>query len=703
MDANKDTPADGSDDDAILAEVQKRFQLCEDSERQNRADALSDLKFLSGDQWPEQARRNRTADRQPCLTINKTLAFLHQITNDQRQNRPSIKVHPVDDDADVDTAEVMQGLIRHIEYASNADVAYDTAVNSAAAIGFGYFRIVTDYADDDSFDQDIRFQRIRNAFTVYLDPHSQEPDGSDAEFAIIYDDVSRAEFKRLYPDADASSISSFGPGDGASPWISEDSVRIAEYYRVEHDAATLVRLSNGESGWEDQLLGLPQGVSIVKTRQSSRRKVSWYKVTATDVLGRKEIPCKWIPVFPVYGEEIDIDGRVIRSGLVRTAKDPAQMYNFWMTAATEEVSLRPKAPYIGAVGQFEGRENEWAQANVRSMPYLEYVPKSVGGHPAPPPSRQPMADVPVGVLQMAMHASDDIKACTGIFDASLGARSNETSGRAIVARQRQGDVSNFHFADNLNRTIRHAGRCLMQMIPRIYDTERVVRIMGEDQSLSHAPVNKPMESPEADEKTGTIKRVLNDLTVGTYDVTVSAGPSYSTLRQEAADAMIQFGQSWPKLMDIAGDKVVQSMDWPGAEEIAERIARTIPPEIRDDPEDGQQQQPMPPQVQQFIQQAQAHIQQLEHALQESQSGIDKERVKAQSAENVARINAESRQDVEEIKGWIAMLVQHMQPPPMLDAAVASDQGPRLEGLSVSGSPNTAPTPGPAPEQAQMGQ
>lgn len=703
MHANKDVPADGSDDDAILAEVQKRFQICEDDQRKNRAEALSDLKFLAGDQWPEQSRINRTADNQPCLTINKTLAFLHQITNDQRQNRPSIKVHPVDDDADVDTAEVMQGLIRHIEYASNADVAYDTAVNSAAAIGFGYFRLVTDYADDDSFDQDIRFQRIRNAFTVYLDPHSQEPDGSDAEFAILYEDVSRDEFQRLYPDADASSIRSFGPGVGASPWISEDSVRIADYYRVEHEGVTLVRLSNGESVWKDQMLGLPPGVSIVKTRQSSRRKVCWYKVTATDVLERKEIPCKWIPVFPVYGEEIDIDGRVIRSGLVRPAKDPAQMYNFWMTAATEEVSLRPKAPYIGAVGQFEGREVEWAQANVRSMPFLEYVPKSVGGQPAPPPSRQPMADVPVGVLQMAMHASDDIKACTGIFDASLGARGNETSGRAIVARQRQGDVSNFHFADNLNRTIRHAGRCLMQMIPRIYDTERVVRIMGEDQSLSHAPVNKPMESPEVDEKTGAIKRVLNDLTVGTYDVTVSAGPSYSTLRQEAADAMIQFGQSWPKLMDIAGDKVVQSMDWPGAEEIAERIARTIPPEIRDDPENGQQQQPLPPQVQQFIQQAQAHIQQLEQALQESQSGIDKERVKAQSAENVARINAESRQDVEEIKGWIAMLVQHMQPPPMLDAAVASDQGPQDEGLSFSGAPNTAPTPGPAPEQAQMGQ
>lgn len=696
------TQADGGDNDALLSEVLKRFQLCADAEHQNRSDALDDLKFLSGDQWPENAKRNRIADRQPCLTINKTLAFLHQVTNDQRQNRPSIKVHPVDDGADVEIAEVIQGIIRHIEYSSGADAAYDTAVNNAAAIGFGYFRIITDYAGDDTFDQEIRFQRIRNPFTVYFDPHSQEPDGSDAKFAILSVDISREDFQREYPDAEASGIDSYGMGDGESPWISDDSIRVAEYYRVEHEPATLVRLSNGETGWHDQLLSMPPGVVVTQQRKSSRSKVCWYKVTAVDVLERAEIPCKWIPVFPVYGEEIDIEGKVIRSGLVRAAKDPAQMYNFWMTSATEEVSLRPKSPYIGAEGQFEGHEAEWSQANIRNRPFLEYKPKTVSGQMAPPPSRQPMADVPAGVLQMAMHASDDIKACTGIFDASLGARGNETSGRAIVARQRQGDVSNFHFADNLNRTLRHVGRCLLQMIPRVYDTERVVRILGEDEKISHVTVNKPIAQPEVDEKTGAIKTVMNDLTVGTYDVTISSGPSYSTLRQEAADAMIQFGQSWPKLMDIAGDKVVQAMDWPGAEDIAERIARTIPPEIRDDSNEGSQ-QPLPPQVQQFVQQAQAQIQQLQQALQEAQSGIDKERIKAQSAENVARINAESRSDVEEIKGWIAMLIQHMQPPPILNAAILENEATPDDGLPASGAPNIAPASGPMQNPAQTGQ
>lgn len=659
-----------SSDEELLAEVRERLQLCIDAEQRNRQDALDDLRFVAGDQWPENVKRQRTVDGRPCLTVNKLPTFLHQVTNDQRQNRPSIKVHPVDDGADVETAEVIQGLIRHIEYSSNADIAYDTAVNSAAAIGFGYFRLTTDYESESSFDQEIRYKRIRNPFTVYLDPSSQEPDGSDARFAIITTEVPKDEFKREYPDASASSMMQRGTGDIGRNWISDDMVRVAEYYRYESEAATLIRLSNGETGWKDQLIELPEGVTIVKERESTRKKVCWYKVNGVDVFESAEIPCDWIPVFPVYGDELDIEGKVIRSGLVRHAKDPSQMYNFWMTSATEEIGLRPKAPYIGAEGQFEGHEAEWAQANIRSYPYLEYKPTTVDGQLAPAPQRQPMIDIPTGVLQMAMHAADNIKSTTGIFDASLGAKGNETSGRAIVARQREGDVANFHYSDNLTRTIRHVGRCILSMIPRIYDAERVVRILGEDETVATARVNQPLAQPEVDEKSGAIKTVLNDLTIGKYDVTVTAGPSYSTLRQEAADAMIQFGQSWPKLMDIAGDKVVKAMDWPGAEEIAERIEKTIPPEIRGSEEDQQPQ--IPPEIQQHLQQADAYIKQLEQALQEAQSGIDKVKIQTESQERIAAMNNTAKMDVEELKGMIAILIEKMQPPPMLAADVAQD-------------------------------
>lgn len=598
----------------------------------------------------------------------------------------------------------MQGLIRHIEYSSNADVAYDTAVSSAAAVGFGFFRLVTEY-EGDSFDQCIKFRRIRNPFTVHLDPASEEPDGSDMRFAIISTKAPKDEFRRLYPTAEAGT-ETLGRRDGMSQWLWNDFVRVAEYYRVEHVKGTLVQLTNGETGWKDKLLELPQGVAIARERPAHRKEVWWYKVTGCDVLERAQIPCDWIPVFPVWGDELDIDGRVIRSGLVRNAKDPARMYNHWMTSATEEVSMRPKTPFIGAEGQFDGHEAKWAQANTRTFAYLEYNPVAANGMVAPPPQRQAMSDVPVGVLQMARHASDDIKATTGIFDASLGSQGNEKSGRAILARQKEGDNANFHFSDNLARTLRHAGRCLVSMIPRIYDAERVVRVMGQDEQIKSVTINGPAPAGDDDQ---AAKTALHDLTVGTYDITVSAGPSYSTLRQEAAEAMIQFGQSWPKLMDVAGDKVVKAMDWPGADDIAERIARTIPPEIRGDEDDEQQQGmvmtpqgPIPPeQAAQVMGQMKQAIDQMQAELQEAKAGLDRERIKATSAEEVARIRADALRDVEELRGAVEMLKAQMQPPPALAAAA-------LDGLHIdtpsdhAGNTESRPAPSPSADQAQEG-
>lgn len=675
-------------DDEIIAEANARRARCLAFEADNLRDARDDFRKLAGHHWPEEAIRQREVERRPCITINKLPAFLHNVTNDQRQNKLGIKVHPVDDGADIDTAEVLQGIIRHIEYASGADATYDTAAFHAAACGFGFFRIRTDYEREDSFDQTALFERFRNPFSVHIDPDSKEPDGSDQAFCFVDGTISRSDVKRTHPNASAAqSLETDGTDDAM--------LLCSEYYRIEQEPATLVRLSNGETGWKDDLLELPLGVVIADERKSFRRRVMWRKlvasdtvdrggsgkpgqsVTFTDVLETAEIPCRWIPVFPVYGEEIEIDGKVVRSGLIRNAKGPSVMYDYWMTAATEEVTLRPKTPYIGAEGQFEGHERKWQHANVQTFAYLEYKPKTIGGSLAPPPQRQPMADVPVGVLQMAMHAADEIKATTGIFDSSLGARGTATSGVQEREQKRQGNVANFHFSDNLTRAVRHAGRCLVDMIPRIYDSERVVRILGDDEEVSHATINKPLAAPEMDEKTGAIRTVLNDLTVGTYDVTVTAGASYSTQRQEAADAMVSFGTSWPKLMDVAGDKVVKAMDWPGADEIAERIKRTIPQELLGD-EDGEQQPQIPPQVLQIVQQAQQHIQQLESELADAKSGIEKARISAASAENVARINADSRQDVEELKGWIQMLVQNMQPPTSLNAAAMTPQDQQQE-------------------------
>lgn len=672
-------------DDDILSEARERLALCVRLDNDNRQQAIEDFRFLAGEQWPAEMSRLREVEGRPKLTINKLPASVHQVVNDQRMNRPSIKVHPVDGGADVDTASVIQGMIKYIEYNSNADVCYDTSVAHASIGGVGYFRLGRDYESSDSFDQEIKFRRVQNPFTVYMDPFSTEPDGSDQRFCFVTEMMSRKEFERSYPKATTSGESlSVGSGDTATVWISDDSIRVAEYYRIKSVADTLYRLTDGRDVFKSQM----QPGDVVATgedgekkeRPSERSTVEWFKITGREVLERTEIPCKWIPVFPVYGDEHIVDGKIVRCGMIRFARDPQRMYNFWLTSATEEVSLRPKAPFIGAVGQFETAKKDWKQANKRSLPFVEYDPVEVGGNLAPPPHRSPMTDVPTGVLAMAMHASDNIKAVLGIFDASLGAQGNETSGRAITARQREGDVGNMHFADNLARTIRHAGRCIVDMIPKVYDTPRIVRILGDDEKMDMARVNTPTE-PKIDPQTQAIRTVENDVTVGKYDVVIGTGPSYTTKRAEAVDAMMQVGQSFPEIWKVAGDKMVRAMDWPEADKIADRLEKMVPAELKE--EEGDQPQQLPPEVQQVLEQASMRIEELQNALQEAQSGVAAKQLETESRERIAAAqeetkryvadaNNEVKHDIAELSGMVQILIQNMQPPPQLATEVGQD-------------------------------
>lgn len=638
----KEEPYERSDDD-ILELARKRYKACVEADSENRVNAVNDLLFLQGgdNQWEPAAIQARRADGRPIITVNPLPTYLHQVTNDQRMNTPAIKVHPVDDKADVETAKTRQGLIRHIEYDSNADVAYDTAVNSAAAVGFGYFRLLTDYESPASFNQKIMFQRIRNALSVRIDPLSVEPDGSDMQFGFVELKVAKDIFKRDYPDANASSSTLFQSDSGYSDWLSDTEVLVCDYYCIETESQPVVLLSNGESGFKDELVPpgdvLPEGLTIVKERPGERRKTMLYKITGVDILERTEIKCQWIPLFPVYGDEIDIEGKVIRAGIIRNAKGPCQQYNVFMTSATEDVLSRARAPYIGAEGQFEGYEDDWEQANVRAFPYLEYKPVALDGKLAPPPQRQPTADVPTGFIAMAMHASDNIKKTTGLFDASLGAKGTATSGKQEIAQQREGDVANYHYMDGLLRTIRHCGRCLNDMLPHYYDTERVVQIIGEDESATYAKIN------EKDPLTGEIKAL--DMKAGQYDVTVSAGPSYSTARQENAEffANMMSSAKEPAMVSIAGYLAMRNQDVLGGETAAKMLATTLPPQAKavldqenakgqeDEPIIATPRGPLPAsQVPQVLSQLEMQIQQMGEALKEAD--VAKQKAEALKAE-----------------------------------------------------------------------
>ena len=608
----------------ILERALARFKLVDEAEAQLRRDALDDLKFRSGEQWPDEVKKNRELDRRPCLTINRLPQFIKQITNDQRQNRPAIQVSPVDDLADPETAEVLQGLIRHIEYDSNADIAYDTAFDGAVTHGRGYFRVVTKYCDPMSFEQNPKIKRIRNPQSVYMDPSCQEPDYSDAEYGFIIEDMTKDEFKTAYPNSELASLNDWeSVGSRAPGWMEKDRVRIAEYFYKEYEEVEIALLVDKTVVLKASLPEDFPKEGIVGTRKTKIPTIKWCKLSATEILDETVWPGQWIPIIPVLGDEIDIDGKVILEGVIRHAKDPQRMYNYWASSETETIALAPRAPWVGVEGQFEGHEEQWQTANVRNHAYLEYNPKSIGGNLSPPPTRNVFEPPIQAITQARMQSAEDLKSTTGIYDAALGARGNEISGVAIHRRNSQSQTGNFHYVDNLTRSIRHLGRILIDLIPKVYDTERVLRVIGEDGTEKIVVINRILDESG--------KRI--SFSEGKYDVTISTGPGYATKRQEALDSMLQLTQAYPQIAHIAGDLMVKNMDWPGAKDISERLKKTLPPGLVD--QEGAQAGQMPPEIAQQMEQMQGMIENLTNSLNEASDKLESKDKDLESNERIA--------------------------------------------------------------------
>jgi hypothetical protein len=478
--------------------------------------------------------------------------------------------------------------------------------------GEGYIRILTEYCDETSFDQDIKIGRIRNSFSVYMDPTIQDPCGADAEWCFITEDILKADYERMYPNAlPVSSIMVQGVGDQAlSQWLSETTVRIAEYFYCDYKAETLNLYPDGTTTYQ----GTPQdkmlrqmGLKPTRQRKLQAKRIKWCKTNGYEIIEEREWAGAYIPVIRVIGNEWSIEGQLEISGLVRNAKDAQRMYNYWVSQEAEMLALAPKAPFIGYGGQFEGYEEKWKTANTQNYPYLEVNPDVTDGAgnilPLPQRAQPPMAQT--GLIQAKMGASEDIKAATGQYNASLGMTSNERSGRAILARQREGDVGTYHYVDNLARAIRHVGRQLVDLIPKIYDTQRIARVIGVDgeSKMVRLDPNQPEPVRKMVNEQGVVVAKIYNPGVGKYDVKVTTGPSYLTKRQESMDAMSQILQGNPNLWAAAGDLFVKNMDWPGAQEMAQRLKKMIDPKLLQEEDD--------PALQAANQQIQAMQQQME--------------------------------------------------------------------------------------------
>lgn len=615
------------EDQNLLDTALKRYKRARDKTSSERQEMLDDLKFsVLLEQWPDAEKHRRETDpngARPCLVIDKLNQYVRQVVNDMRQNRPSVKVRGVNNEADVDVADVYQGLIRHIEDQSRADLAYDWAGELAVRCGIGYFRVRTDYVNQASFDQEVCIDRIMDNDCVTIDVDSTDPTGSDAKWGFITEAIDKEEFEESYPKADPIDFDS----DKDQNWFGEKKIVIAEYYYLVAEDKVLLALDDGTTVLEDDYTAktqkdMQQGLQspqIINKRKAKINSCKWVKMNGKQILEKGEFPAPYIPILQVIGNEGYVEGKRRLSGLIRSAKDSQRLYNYVRSAFTEAVALAPKAPFIAAAGQIENFP-EWEDANVTNYSVLRYEPKSINGATVPAPQRQSFAGVPTGLAQDMEIAEQDIQSAMGMYKASLGQESNEKSGRAILARQKEGDTSTFHYPDNMARTVRHLGRILVAMIPKVYDTARVLRIIGMDDEAGFAKVDpeQPQAVKEEMDDKGKIQKIYN-LGVGAYDVTVTVGPSYNTKRMEAAESMTQILQANPALMQTIGDLYFKSLDMPYSEEIAKRMKIMLPPPLQE-PEDGSQ--PIPPEVQQKMQMQDGQIKQLDDVIQKMSGELE---------------------------------------------------------------------------------
>ena len=546
-------------------------------EGRNVEEGYDDLEFRAGNHWPTDVLATREEEGRPCQTINQMPQYVRQVTGDMRQMRPAIKVVPVDDHGDEEKAEVLEGVVRYVENRSDAPGVYFQGADSQVACGIGAWRVTTEYAHEGTFNQEIRIAPIEDALGVMFDGDAVLPTREDAMECLVPFDMTRGKFKKLYPEA---TLTDFAPTGEASTyhqgWATSDTIRVGEYWYKKKVKKTLALMPDGaiEDVTDEPEKAAAFKAAKIRVEERDAFKVCRALLTAHEVIdGPTEWPGSLIPIIPVIGEEIRIGRRIVRHGVIRFAKDPQRNYNYMTSAHTEVTALQPKAPFIGTEKNFEEHEDRWETANRVNHPYLTYTPDPANGGQMP--SRVPPPVSSQGISEGIDRAGRDIQSVIGIYNASLGAASNETSGKAVLARQREGDTGTYVYIDNWARAIRHTGKILVDLIPKIYDTARVLRIIGDDGKMEEVKINQVGGMDEMGQPT-----LMNDVTTGAYDVSLQMGPSYSTKREEAREGMTAFIQAAPQTAPLILDLVAKSQDWHLADEIAERLETVLPPEIR---------------------------------------------------------------------------------------------------------------------------
>jgi hypothetical protein len=635
----------------IIELALQRFKTASDAEFETRRDSVDDLEFSIGNQWPLNIKTQRERKNKPCLVMDQIQQSIRLVCNGYRQQRPSINVNPIGDGADVDTAEILQGVVRHVEVISDAEIAYDWSHECVVRTGFGSWRMLNEYADDDSDDQEIFLKPIRNQFTVYWQPGVPH---HEAKWAFIVADETHEEYKDEYSDSSLSQTNFTSTGDAPPEWVTKETVRVAEYFEIKEEKGKGKR---------------------------PKKKVIWRKINAFEILDGgvdgKRLPGTSIPIFTAVGDDIDVNGKRYLAGLVRNAKGPQRMYNYFCSSATQTMALAPVSPVMTVEGSISGYEKLWEAANTGDVAVLTYKQIDVQGKPAPPPTHFQTEPPIEGVTMMIRQASMDLKAATGLYDPSLGQRRGDESGKAIERLQSQGDVATLNYSDNMAREMRRCGRVMLEWIRELYEVPRIQRIIKPDGSVSQVVIhNGPEQAEEAKalaekdaEADPTKIKKIYDIGIGRYDVAVSVGPSYQSKRQEAVATQMDIIKSDPQVMPIIGDILFSNMDIPGAQEISKRLKKMLPPQLQDMDDPDSQIQQLKAQHGQLVQETQVLTQQLQKAQQEiatkqveQQGKLAIEQLKEQSAMTqlqmkldtqvaIAQVTAKT-QDIEQRIQWL---------------------------------------------------
>lgn len=584
----QDDVKDIAEEGDLISEAKVFILAVGGAESEWRSDAEVELRALDGDQWPEQYEQRRNLFQRPTVTLNKIPSFCNQVVNEAKMNRPALKVHANGNGATKQLSKIRQALLRSIELSSDAEGAYDRALECAIQIGKGFFRIYTDYVNSRSFDQKICYGRVFNPFSVYYDPYSVAVDGSDCTRAAITQFISKEEFEILYPDVDFNASYDFasGQGDDEYFWIDSDKrIRIIEYFKLELTEEKLVLFSNGVTKYQSEVLGyiasLPEeesaSLKILNKRKTIKKTVKSYKLCGYKKLEENIFPGEYIPIFPVYGNQYCVRGQMKISGVIKDLVEPQHCFNYMKSIEIETISSAPKVQWLAPDTSIEGFEDDYENANIRPITVLKYkTSSSTTGQPITPPQRISSDAMPMGAMNVAAGFSDDMKAISGIYDASLGNAGNEISGAAIDGRKEQGNIGAYHYYDNLRKSIRFAGFVVNHIIPFVIDVQRMERIVNPDGSHDTIHLNEKVEH----KVTGEVLEIKNDMTCGDYDCVIDTGASFSTKRQEANDVLLKLAAINPEIMNVAGDLFASNLDFDQSDELAERLFALMPEPIK---------------------------------------------------------------------------------------------------------------------------